>query len=328
VRGADANYARQQIYFVSYPGGHMDAITRDTNNYSDLSLAANGQILATVLSEERWNLEVMPAAGNGADVRPVAAAQMFTNFTWTKDGRLLDDKDNLLNWVDPETGAKGVVATGQKPGNGDPWQCADGNYIVFLHGLQGGEASINVWRTDSSGGNLKQLTQDKSDNFTVCAPDSKSVFYLQGGTGYVMQVPINGGTPRQVSDLNVAGYFDISPDNRTLAFATVDHAAGHEERLALVSVDSGKLEKKIEFQRTRTGLVHFSRDGKSIVYPIRENNADNLWQQPLDGSPGRQLTSFKSEHIWDYHWSPDGTKLALVRGHTDSDVVLIRSQQP
>jgi uncharacterized protein with WD repeat len=39
------------------------------------------------------------------------------------------------------------------------------------------------------------------------------------------------------------------------------------------------------------------------------------------------LTSFKAEHIWDYHWSPDGSRLAMVRGHTDSDVVLIRSQQ-
>jgi Tol biopolymer transport system component len=153
------------------------------------------------------------------------------------------------------------------------------------------------------------------------------VFYLDNGTGQVMQVPIDGGTPRKVTDLNLSGFFDISPDGRALALATVDHTAGHEERLALVSVDSGQLMKKIEFQRPRAGLVHFSRDGKSIIYPIRENNADNLWQQPLDGSPGHQLTSFKSEHIWDYHWSPDGSKLGIVRGHTDSDVVLIRSEQ-
>jgi len=327
VKGAETNYTRQQIYFVVYPAGHMDPITRDTNNYSDLSVSASGQVLATVLAEERWNLEVMPVASGGADAHSVVPASMFTNFTWTHDGRLLDDKDNLLNWVNPDTGAKGVLATGQKPGNGDPWQCSDGQYVVFLHGLQSGEASLNVWRADLSGGNLKQLTQGKADNFPVCAPDSKSVFYMENGTGYVMQVPIDGGAPRRVTDLNVAGFFDVSPDGRTLAFATVDHAAGHQERLALVSVHTGELVKKIEFQRTRIGLVHFSRDGKSIVYPIRENNADNLWQQPLDGSPGRQLTSFNSEHIWDYHWSPDGTKLALVRGHTDSDVVLIRSQQ-
>jgi hypothetical protein len=48
---------------------------------------------------------------------------------------------------------------------------------------------------------------------------------------------------------------------------------------------------------------------------------------PFDGAPGRELTSFKSEQIRDYHWSPHGTQLGLVRGHTDSDVVPIRSPQ-
>jgi len=63
------------------------------------------------------------------------------------------------------------------------------------------------------------------------------------------------------------------------------------------------------------------------VYTIRENGVDNLWQQNLDGSPGKQLTSFKSEHINDFRWSFDGKQLAVVRGHTDSDVVLVRDMQ-
>jgi Tol biopolymer transport system component len=143
-----------------------------------------------------------------------------------------------------------------------------------------------------------------------------------------MQVPIEGGAARKVSDIPAAGFFDVSPDGRTLAFATIDHAAGHAEKIALVSADTGAAIKLMDFQRPRvTNLIRFARDGKSLVYTIRENGADNLWQQPLDGSPGKQLTSFKAEHIWDFHWSPDGSKLAMVRGHTDSDVVLIRSQQ-
>ena len=54
-----SNFTRAQIVFVSYPDGKITPVTRDTNNYSDLSLAANGQVLATVLSEGRWNLSVM-----------------------------------------------------------------------------------------------------------------------------------------------------------------------------------------------------------------------------------------------------------------------------
>ena len=232
-----------------------------------------------------------------------------------------------MNWVNPDSGAKGIFATEPDSADADPWECADGHYLVFLLGLHGGKGTDSVWRADASGGNLKQLTQGKQDNFPVCAPDSHSVFYLDGTTGQVMQVPIDGGTPRKISDLSLSGFFDVSPDGHSVAFSTIDHAAGHEEKLAIVAADTGQVQK-LAFQRPRVGLIHFSRDGKSVVYTTRENGVDNLWQQPLDGSPGKMLTSFKAEHIWDFHWSPDGSNLAMVRGHTDSDVVLMRDAQP
>ena len=60
---------------------------------------------------------------------------------------------------------------------------------------------------------------------------------------------------------------------------------------------------------------------------MRENGVDNIWRQPLNGSAGKWETTFSSEHIGQFRWSPDGKQLALVRGHTDSDVVLIRDQR-
>jgi len=47
----------------------------------------------------------------------------------------------------------------------------------------------------------------------------------------------------------------------------------------------------------------------------------------ISGSPGKQITNFKSELIGDFHWSFDGSKLGSIRGHTDSDVVLIRDSE-
>jgi serine/threonine protein kinase len=327
-RSRSSSFTQQQIVFVIYPEGRLDPVTRDTNEYSNLSVAADGQVLATVLSQGRWSLAVMSSTSGGADERPVGPASAFTNFTWTHDGRLISDKDSKLNWVNPDSGAKGSFATEQDSANGDPWQCPDGRYLVFLLGLRGGKGSQNVWRADASGGNLKQLTKDKLDNFLVCAPDSRSVFYLEAGTGQVMQVPIDGGPPRKVSGLSAAGFFGVSADGHTVAFATIDHAAGHEEKIALVATDTDAAAKLVAFQRPRaTNLIQFSRDGKALIYVVRENGVDNLWQQPLDGSAGKALTSFKAEHIWDYHWSPDGSKVAMVRGHTDSDVVLMRSLQ-
>jgi hypothetical protein len=50
---------------------------------------------------------------------------------------------------------------------------------------------------------------------------------------------------------------------------------------------------------------------------------ENLWLQPLDGSPGRQFTNFPAELINTYQWSPDGKSIGMIRMHTESDVVLL-----
>jgi Tol biopolymer transport system component len=65
--------------------------------------------------------------------------------------------------------------------------------------------------------------------------------------------------------------------------------------------------------------------GKAIVYLVREKGVDNLWVQPLDGSARRQLTHFTSERISGFGYSKDGMRLAVGRGHADSDAVLLRS---
>jgi len=298
-------------------------VTRDTNNYSDLSVAASGALLATVLSEDHWGLYVMPAASDGNDARPIVPVAARTNFTWTHDGRLIDDKDNVLHSVNPDSNATSMFNTAPDAASGDPWECPGRRYIVFT--LFGGKSTQNVWRVDASGGNLKQLTDGKLDNYPVCSPDSRWVFLLSGN--HLAKVPIDGGKLQKLSDLP-AGLFDISPDGSVAAFSTFEHVGEHKIQMALVSTETGETRKLLDFQRDPvSGMVRFSRDGKAVIYAFRQNGTDNLWQQPLDGSPGKQLTSFKSERIWDFHWSWDGGKLALVRGHTDSDVVLMREQR-
>jgi len=321
-------YPRQQIFFASYPEGSMKPVTRDTNSYSDLSVASNGQELATVLSEGHWNLSVLPASSGGGDVRNLGPANDDSNFTWTRDDRLVYDKDLTLYWVNPASGGKGAFATEPGSASGAPWACSAGRYIVFGHGLRGGKGSLNVWRADAAGGGWKKLSNGKFDSSPACAPDGRWVYYLDFAAGQLMKVPIDGGAAQELTELKVAGLFDLSPDGSTLAFATVDHAGGHEEKLALVATDTGKVRQLVKYEKEGFETIRFTPDGKALAYVVRENGVDNLWRQNLDGSPGKQLTSFKSEHINDFHWSFDGKQLALVRGHTDSDVVLMRDLQP
>jgi Tol biopolymer transport system component len=328
ARGQNSNFNQTQIAYVSYPQGKLLPVTRDTNTSSNLSVAADGLSLVTVLREERYNLLAMPVSGPGSAARVITSAQAFTNFTWTQDGQLVGDQGSLLNRIDPATGSKTPIATEEGKPTGDPYACSDGRSLIFELGFHGGTSDVNLWRIDSSGGNLKQLTTGKSDGHAVCSSDSRMVYYIeQRDEGTLARVPLDGGTPQPISDLPISdSQFDLSPDAKLAAFATLQHSGEHKEMLALVDTET-KSARMLNFERPRFGLLRFARDGKAVVYPVRENGVDNLWLQPLDGSKGKQLTDFTAEHIYDFHWSFDGKQIAMVRGHTDADVVMIREKR-
>ena len=69
----------------------------------------------------------------------------------------------------------------------------------------------------------------------------------------------------------------------------------------------------------------WSLDGNSLYY-LRdtEGGVTNIWSMPLDDKPPKQLTEFKTEQIYNFALSSDRRQLALSRGTTTSDVVLIR----
>jgi len=172
---------------------------------------------------------------------------------------------------------------------------------------------------------MLELSDGKIQDFSVCSPDGRWVVFEDGSNGgQLMKMSIEGGKPEHLGTELMANGFDISPDSRLVAFASFGHLGEHVEALQLASLDSNQVVKTFEFQHPRSGPIRFSPDGKAVIYPVRTSGIDNLWMQPLDGSPGRQITDFSAEHIIDFHWPFDGKRLGLIRGHTDSDVVLIR----
>jgi len=323
--GQDSNYTQRQLAYVSYPDGKVSPITRDTNSYAYPSIASSADVLSAVLSQDRWNLYLMNGVSPGSQARALSTADPATGLAWTTDGRLLTDQSNTLHAINPLSGAKTPIATEEGKPSGDPVACADGRYIVFELGFHGGTGDDNVWRIDSGGGNLKQLTTGTRDYRPECSPDGKWVYFIsEHEEGKLSRVPIDGGPVQVISDIPAIQNFDLSPDGKMAAFMTLEHSGEHKEKLALVSTEPGQPGKQVEFERVVIGLVRFSPDGKAVVYPTRESGVDNLWWQPLDGSKGHAITDFKAERIYDFRWSFDGKQLVVLRGHTDADVVLVR----
>jgi eukaryotic-like serine/threonine-protein kinase len=322
-----SSLGRSQIKFVSYPGGKSSAVTRDINDYSDPSLSGDGHTLATVSREAHLALFTTPAPPSGGPLRQLIGGHPIYHFSWTRDSQLVIESRSGLSLLNPANGSNTALPTLAGPYISGPSSCGDGRYITFT-AIAAGKAVLRIWRIDSAGGNLRQLSDGKIQDFSVCSRDGRWVVYEDGSSGgRLMKMPIEGGKSEQISDELVANGFDISPDSRLVAFAAFGHLAENVEKLEVASLDSGQIVKAMDFQHPRSGPIRFSPDGKALVYPVRIAGVDNLWLQPLDGSSGKQITSFPAEQIIDFHWSFDGSNLALIRGHTDSDVVLIRDMQ-
>ena len=324
-----SQFTGAQIDVVSYPDGKIQPITRDTNSYGGLSLAADGHSFVSVMNESHADVFIGPAsATNQSDFKRITSGAPIFNFTWTADGKLIAALDGTLDQINPDNGDKTPV--GSQPGVVaiNPSACGDGKYIVYTGVTTKGATSLSVWRMDAGGGNFKQLTTGKLDQNPVCSPDGKWVVYQNAlDDGVLSKISIDGGEAVKLSPELAASGLDFSRDGKWIAFAQFLRSTGRVEKLTLISTESSKVEKSMDFQQPRNGAVQFAPDGKAVVYSFASKGVENLWRQPVDGSPGKQITNFDSEFIVQFRYSFDGSKLALTRGHTDSDVVMIKEAE-
>ena len=125
----------------------------------------------------------------------------------------------------------------------------------------------------------------------------------------------------------VKGGLAVSPDGKALAVLVGDVGSQAPIKMALFEPGTSNPPKMLDTSRHWSGDLRFTPDGKSVAYVIREKGVDNLWLQPLNGSAGHPITDFKSEQIWSFSLSTDGKSLAVLRGHYDSDVVLLQESK-
>jgi Tol biopolymer transport system component len=329
--GLETSFSRNEIVEISYRDRKVRAVTHDIGDYTSPSLSADGHMLATVLGQNHFDLFAAPALDLGSSpAQQVTTGARVSSFAWTPDGQMILDGD-ALNLFNPDTGSKTPLTSPRQDGVAFwPSACANGRYVVFTLMGHGGARTEPVWRMDAGGGNLKQLSDGKRDWYPVCSPDGKWVYYSDQFNGAKLtRVPLDGGKAERLSELP-AYQFDISPDGKLAAFDTFASPSIARKQLALVPVDSPQNTKILDLQRPvpTNGSVRFAHDGKAVFYNFHDQEAENLWLQPLDGLPGKQVTNFKAEQIKDFHWSFDGSKLGMVRGHTDSDVVLLEEAKP
>ena len=321
-----------RIGFISYPQGKLQTMATDSGFYNDISLTADDKTMAAVIANENYSVYVLPPSGAAAEAKQLISLLGGADASWTHDGKLLTDPDSNIVLLDPETGNKTTVLADENHPSFMPVVCPDDRTIVFLS-LVPNMPSVNLWKIDRSGQNMQQLTFGNEDIFPVCSADNKWVYYRDGRAQAIMRVPFAGGTPTEIA----RGFFSQigqSPDGKLLAFLNAPESQGgkYHFQIELFPTDGSAHPRALDADprfaledRPFAGFLRFMPDGKAFSYGVFENSVGNIWVQPLDGLTPKALTHFTSEEIRDFDWSPDGKRLAVVRGHTDSDVVLLHA---
>ena len=326
------------LWYVNYPDGRTRRVTNDLNAYRTIGLTQDGKKLASVQSQGMVNLWVVPEGDVKKAVRlPTGNVSSFFTSTgstvaWVPDGRIVyvsNEGGNADVWIANPDGSNRKQLTASSTTDVSPVVTADGRYVVFVSWETN---KRSVWRMNIDGSNPMRLTPGFAEAFPSLSPDGRWVIYsaIDGVKPTLWKVSIDGGTPVRITD-HTAATSAVSPDGRSIAFSypeSLDPFAP-PNRIAVIPFEGGPIEKVFEVPAIGTVLsvTQWSPDGKSIMYSVTSSNVTNIWSQPVDGGPAKQVTDFKDLLMTGFAWSRDGKQLACTRGSLLRDAILVTDQK-
>jgi Tol biopolymer transport system component len=290
-------------------------------NYVEPDVTADRSSVVTSRSEKRVAIWVVdPAADRATEIVPPYAYIGTAFVVWAGERVLYDSQANgvpLVAGVTPGTGAPvEIISLAFWPG-----ATSDGRTIVFEKGFT--RANEGLWKINAAGGAPPTRLVTGDAQFPIVTPDNQHVIFQSFRSGVLSPwiVPIDGGEPREIVRMATgAATPDISRDGRRLLFAGFEKQTEFRWFVCDLPACSNRVSPPLPANYLYGG--RFTPDGLGFTYV--DTSRTNIWTQPLDGGSPRQITHFTDRVIDSFAWSPDGSRLALVRSTTTNDIVLFK----
>lgn len=321
-----------QLWFISQPDGAAKRITNDLNGYGAVSfgVSSDSRTIVTVQSKPSYQIWTMSLADSTVEPLRITHGENdgSLGIDWTPEGNLVyfaPAGENIELFVVKSDGTQvqSVLKDNKVPDS--PAVSPDGKAIYFTSVRSG---TPHIWRINIDGTNLTQITSgDFADFAPAVSPDGKWILFVswRSGTQLLWKIPTTGGEAQQVTNAPTR-LATFSRDGKSVAAVQFVSGAGVAWQLALFPIDNPSAAKFIvpppHFDLT--GNVAWTPDGQALIVKSDQRNVGNLWRQPISGGPPTQLTEFTSDLISRFALSPDGKRLAISRGNSSLDVVLIK----
>jgi dipeptidyl aminopeptidase/acylaminoacyl peptidase len=100
---------------------------------------------------------------------------------------------------------------------------------------------------------------------------------------------------------------DLSPDGQWVVFSSQGET---QEDLIIIRSDGTGPPRRLTDDAHRDRGPHFSPDGKQVAFYSDRDGKFEMWIINIDGSGLRQITQSTKQTVYNFVWSPDGTRLA------------------
>lgn len=335
--GSPTSGANTQIWHITYPGGETRKITNDLSGYSHTSLGLTSDSRSLVVAQEDTSARIwlttldQSAVEESKEPRQITAGKFDGRFglSWVLDGRVVyvtkvgDDEDV---WIMNEDGTGQTQLTNDAAFDETPVVSPDGRHIYFASTRTGMQ---QIWRMDVDGSQPKQVTEGTSISYDPnCSPDGKWVAFnsWRSGALALWKVSSDGGEPVRLTE-SAAIRAVFSPDGKFISCAYFDaQAPSAQWRVAIIPSDGGKPVKMFDSPYQSINAlagIWWTPDSRALIYVDTPHGVSNVWIQPVDGGPPKQLTHFNTGQIFNLALTRDGRRLALARGTVSGDVVLL-----
>jgi len=323
----------RQVWFIGYPSGTARRLTNDLTDHALLSASRTTPTFISVAWEQRGNIWIFDVDTSEArQITSGTGVEGRFRIDWFPDGRIVfpvgsGEHSDLVVVRSDGTGPRQILT---QPGQvaKRPVISPDGRRIAFNSTRSG---AAEVWVMNADGNDVHQVTRNGDAQRPQFTTDGQSILFGKGlvPTGGVWKVSVAGGEPVRL--FTGAGSLSLPPtsfprslsrDGRLLLIS-YQHEADRSERFGVVPMDGSQPWRPLAAAPVAPDLIVWSADSRTLTYVLSRNDVSNVWQLPIDGATPTQLTRFTSGEIFGLGWSQDGKQLALSRGTSTSDVVLI-----
>jgi len=326
LNGVHPSALRMQVWRVSYPKGVAQRITSDMDEYDGLSASADGTTLALRRTSRASNLWTTGLSGPGQAsqlTQGSARSGSVGDFTVTGTGQIVAaiDENSIrqLFLVDAGGSSPRQLTSGILYNEAPFWVPGSNTILVNRFGE---DNKPHVWRLDTDGDNLTQLTHGEGEVHAHTVLSSGAFIFrpTAGDSAFLGQLDGGASTVLRTEEMTPYGFLKVSPDQQWLCFTDLRDLNGRTRSHWIVQSLDGEREIA-SFPLPMNGKPEWAPDSRALTYTRTQGETQQLVRQPIDGGSPTVILTITEGQLLGHRWSPDGKTVALeVRRGTTSNL--------